>query len=861
MHSRITSFLVSLLLILCESANAQQAKAPVTNKFPDGITVSELKRSKHLYVITSVPLKGGAIPYVRKDKDIFLYHFINTRFNIDSLLLLNEVSFVQPERIASEEMVVNGSDLSLNNISFAHIKYPGVTGRTLTASIKENRPDTADIDFRLRFFKTGTESQTLSGHATAMTTLIGGAGNTYYNGKGAAYKANLTSTSFQNLLPEHDSFYRKIRITVQNHSYGTAIENFYGADSYAYDASVNNNDSLLHVFSAGNSGNSTPTSGKYSGLVGFANLTGSFKHSKNSLSVGATDSFYNVDPLSSKGPSYDGRIKPELVAFGQDGSSGAAALVSGAALLVQDAYKQKYNSLPSSALVRATLINAADDILQPGPDYRSGFGSLNAERAIRQIANGQFFSGIATNGSTQQFNITVTTGIKELKLSLAWNDVAAMPNAAKALINTLDLELEEASTGHIHHPLVLSSFPHIDSLNAVAVEKKDTLNTVEQIVLLTPAAGNYIIRVKGTSIQNTQPFSIVYNSELEDDLYFTYPSRNDNLFTAGVNTIRWRSFTTATTGVLEISYDAGNAWELLSNNLSLSNRYNKALIKDTATTARLRITFASSTGSKSVLSDTFTITPRLQTKVVFNCVDSFLFNWSKLEGVSSYQIYGLTDSFMRPLYQATDTFIIVKPGSIKHFAVAPVVNTRTGVRSFTFDYTIQGVGCYINNLVADVVDDSVVNLKAILGASSQVQQVTFQRLYPLTNLITINVNQDTVAITDKPNAEGVIYYRVKIRLKNSNEVISDTVQVRIFRQQQFFVYPNPVRSGSKLVLQSKDYNNSIIIFYDVTGKQVFSHKLMSDNELITVPAIPKGIYFFQVLRSNHRIGTGKLIIQ
>jgi hypothetical protein len=36
-----------------------------------------------------------------------------------------------------------------------------------------------------------------------------------------------------------------------------------------------------------------------------------------------------------KGPAFDGRIKPEMVAFGIDGSSGAAALVSGVAILLQ----------------------------------------------------------------------------------------------------------------------------------------------------------------------------------------------------------------------------------------------------------------------------------------------------------------------------------------------------------------------------------------------------------------------------------------------------------------------------------------------------------------------------------------------
>jgi len=47
----------------------------------------------------------------------------------------------------------------------------------------------------------------------------------------------------------------------------------------------------------------------------------------------------NVLSPSSRGPAYDGRVKPELVAFAEDGSSGAAAIVSGISLVAQQTYK------------------------------------------------------------------------------------------------------------------------------------------------------------------------------------------------------------------------------------------------------------------------------------------------------------------------------------------------------------------------------------------------------------------------------------------------------------------------------------------------------------------------------------------
>jgi hypothetical protein len=145
---------------------------------------------------------------------------------------------------------------------------------------------------------------------------------------------------------------------------------------------------LLHIFSSGNSGTLASTTGAYAGITGFANLTGSFKMAKNILTVGATDSFSIVAPQSSKGPAFDGRVKPELVAFGIDGSSGAAALVSGVSLTLQQQYKQLNRVLPANALIKAVLLNSADDCGNKEVDYSNGFGSLNALNAVNTLNSG-----------------------------------------------------------------------------------------------------------------------------------------------------------------------------------------------------------------------------------------------------------------------------------------------------------------------------------------------------------------------------------------------------------------------------------------------------------------------------------------
>jgi hypothetical protein len=147
----------------------------------------------------------------------------------------------------------------------------------LVVSVKENRFDTLDIDFKGRYISAAGYSPSLSTHASIMATLIAGGGNSFYSGKGAAWSAGISSSNFASLLPETDAYYQQYKLSVQNHSYGTGIENYYGVDAAAYDASVISNPYLLHVFSAGNSGDQTSNSGVYAGINNFATLTGVLK--------------------------------------------------------------------------------------------------------------------------------------------------------------------------------------------------------------------------------------------------------------------------------------------------------------------------------------------------------------------------------------------------------------------------------------------------------------------------------------------------------------------------------------------------------------------------------------------------------
>ena len=446
------------------------------------------------------------------------------------------------ERPGHEERRLSNSNLSVNAISAVHARFPDLTGQGLTASVKEDPFDPTDIDLRGRVVAPGTFAAPYSDHATAMATLLGGAGNSDPLGRGVAPAVRLATASFASFFPDDGTQLTQAGVSVQNHSYGAgSIENYYGLEAQAYDQHTRQFAQLLHVFSSGNVGTAASPSGAYRGIARFANITGQFKMSKNALTVGNTDPSGQVAALSSRGPAYDGRLKPELVAYGEGGSSDAAALVSGLGILLQQQYRDQHaGTLPPAALVKAVLLNSADDLGRPELDYESGFGQADALGAVGTMRTGRFFGGSATPGTDQVFSITVPAGQQQLKATLVWSDPAAVANAATALVNDLDLELVALSTGQRWLPWALSAYPNADSLARPARRRADHLNNAEQVTLALPAAGTYELHVRGYAVpQGPQTFSLAYETS-PPGLTWTHPVRPDNLRPASTATLRWQ---------------------------------------------------------------------------------------------------------------------------------------------------------------------------------------------------------------------------------------------------------------------------------------------------------------------------------
>lgn len=261
--------------------------------------------------------------------------------------------------------------------------------------------------------------------------------------------------------------------------------------------------------------------------------------------------------FSSRGPADDGRIKPDVVAPGtwvlsnysglyqqgygtttnprngafqydgwgfpvntgykyMGGTSMSNPLVAGGAAVVRDFYNKAHALNASAALVKATLINSAVDLLDenndgandndfPIPNSHEGWGRVDLNAATDNTA--QFVentAGLATNGSVS-YPYTVVAGAP-LRITVVWSDRAASANASVALVNDLDVVV----TGPGGVQYLGNTFSGGWSATGGSADRR---NNVENVYVQNPAAGTWTIQVRGFNVPNgPQPFALVVDA-------------------------------------------------------------------------------------------------------------------------------------------------------------------------------------------------------------------------------------------------------------------------------------------------------------------------------------------------------------
>ena len=764
------------------------------------------------------------------------------------------VQFVDaPNRPAHDERLLNSADLAVNTIRAVQRRYPALTGQGLVVSIKENPLDPTDIDFRGRLLNTPAGTVIESVHASIMATLIAGAGNSGPAGEGAAPRASIASSSYANLLPDANADLTSLGVSVQNHSYGTGIENYYGLEALGYDQQTRQLPTLLHVFSSGNSGTSASPDGPYKGLANVANLTGQFKMSKNSLAVGASDALGQVAALSSRGPAYDGRVKPELVAYGDAGSSDAAALGSGAALLVQQAYRDQVGTLPAASLVKAALLNSARDVGRAEVDFVSGFGQLNALGAVRTVLDKRYRSAAVAQGEEQLIDLAVPASTQQLKITLVWTDPAAAANAPQALVNDLDLEVL-GPDGRRWLPWTLSTYPSPDSLARPARRAADHLNNVEQVTISLPAAGTYRLRVRGYAVPSgPQAFSLAYEA-VAPGFEWLVPSTIRNVRPAQPTLLRWNYAGPATTARLEYRPVGRAAWRTIAASLDPAQRTFAWAAPDTTTLAQVRCVL----GSQSYVSDTFALARPQPVRVGYVCSDATLLSWPATPGATQYQVYRLGATRLEPFQLVADTLLALTPAQSAglYFAVAPVLGGKLAERGPTNNIAEAGVRCYVRSFLPRFPIADSAQLLLTLGTLYELRSVQLQRLGSagFQTIQTLSpVVQASIPFTDSGATLGLNQYRVVGQTTTGRSFISDTVTVQLVRRGELLVFPIPAVIGQELQVAGEPGVALQLELYDALGRLARTSLVEGALNSFATEGLRPGVY---LLRATPTTGGG-----
>jgi len=301
-------------------------------------------------------------------------------------------------------------------------------------------------------------------------------------------------------------------------------------DQYSYE-----NEEFVVLVAAGNDGSR-----------GRGSL-GSPATAKNCISVGAsvnaaTGSIEDMASFSSRGPTSDGRIKPDIAAPGhavdsansspnpsaatcsitrQSGTSMATPAAAGTVALVRQYFREGFypsgtrtsadGFVPSGALLKAVMVHSGQQMTgqvygDTYPGNVQGFGRITMDRVLQLGAPAAGTRRLFVHGSkVGQTRVQLqqgesfaksftTTAAGEFKATLVWMDAPAATNARRHLVNDLDLLVTVGGQSH---------FPNGGS-------SADSVNNVEMTRIANAAPGTYAVSVRARAVRvgGSQPYAL-----------------------------------------------------------------------------------------------------------------------------------------------------------------------------------------------------------------------------------------------------------------------------------------------------------------------------------------------------------------
>ena len=655
----------------------------------------------------------------------------HTRFvrgNAVTIKKLSQLPFVKSiDPIHLEDIPLNYNNRAIHGVqSLAATIGRNLSGKNLIVGIGDNADPSAHADLAGKLIMRTDEP--VDDHGTHTSGTIAGGGIVNPMWAGMAPRAHLVVNDFSNILVNSPTYVADYNMPLTNNSYynglgGCPGEGDYNVLSYYVDSQMLAYPKLLHAFAAGNDGFATCT--PYP--TGFATIKSGFQTGKNILTVGSMNNVtYSNGGATSRGPTNDGRIKPDIVAGGveitstipvnayasMDGTSMASPTAVGILALIVERYKQLHAGVyPDGALLKALVTNSAVDLGNPGPDFTFGFGMISGRTTVEALEQNHYFSGSVSNNTSQQFTIpSVPAGTYQLKILLYWPDEPAVPEAPLTLVNDLDLTVTEPG-GTVHHPMILD--PSAGNVNNNAVEGPDHTNNIEQVLINNPGAGNYTIKVNGAAIPSgPQSFYVAYEI-IQPSVTVEYPFGTETLVPGQTESVRWSAYGgDPNTFTLEFSSDGGVSWNTINNSIPATSRsYNWTVPSLVSNNALIRIT-RNVAGYSDTSDYPFTIIGQPALTVTNTCPGYALLNWNSISGADLYDIMKLSGDTMQVIGNTVDTSFLLTPlnkDSSYWLAVRAVYNGIGGRRSTGQNIIPNSGSCTATILNNDLVVDSLIS--------------------------------------------------------------------------------------------------------------------------------------------------------
>jgi serine protease AprX len=308
-------------------------------------------------------------------------------------------------------------------------------------------------------------------------------------------------------------------------------------DAFARDANPDTpyNVEILPIWAVQNGGGDFTSAG-----CGPASM-GSPEEAKNVFAVGATElrpgstiagvvpnpsDIYSVAPNSAHGPACDGRTVPHIVAPGcftqstdssltqvhstKCGTSMAAPVVSGAAALFIERYRDLYATGPSPALIKAALAaaavnlegrsNADGNTMGHRPDRFQGFGRIDLDAVINPTVDVFYLDQevlFSDSGQSWSLAFEAADPDRPVSIMLTWTDATGhgLGGSTPAWVNDLDLLVTAADSS-----LYLGNVIGQDGWSATGGQT-DSRNNMEAVYLDTHQhGGSFTIEIAAAEI-------------------------------------------------------------------------------------------------------------------------------------------------------------------------------------------------------------------------------------------------------------------------------------------------------------------------------------------------------------------------